>query len=144
MKVEWILIADGIGQDSRGAVTAIAINQNVIIAPTLPDVAKRAVVAHITEAPGVIKRGDKINVSFRVISPSGDILAAQSGQVTVGQIIFPDLPVTTDLPMEFSMSLSEYGTHKIEIRVDLAGREHSEGAIELFVTEPPKAGSVNA
>jgi hypothetical protein len=137
MKVEWVLIADGAAQDSRGAVTAVALNQNVLSAPTLPVPAKRAVIAHVAEAPGILKPGDKFEVTFQVTAPSGDVISVQKAQIAVGQLQWPDLPVSTDLPVELLLNLSEYGSHHIEVKVRTAGGDQSEGSVDLFVVPPP-------
>ena len=142
MRVEWVLIADGVGQDSRGAVTAIALNQNVLAAPMLPTATKRAVIAHVVEESGVLKPGDKFEVTFQVTAPSGDVVSVQKAQVAIGRLQYPDLPVSTDLPVEIVLNLSEYGAHHIEVKVRTAEGDYSEGAVDLFVVRASDDGTI--
>lgn len=141
MKIEWVLLADGIGQDSRGAVTAIGLNQNVLSLRSLPEVAKRAVIAHIVEDPGVLKVGDKFNVLFRVVAPSGEVVIAQSGQITIGNMQWPDLPVSSDLPAELVWNVSEYGTYRFEVVVLLGGGPEVSGHADFYVVADSSDGN---
>jgi hypothetical protein len=137
VKIEWIALADGVGQDSRGAFTAIALNQNVFPTPTLPSAAKRAVIVHVAEEPGVLKPGDKFNILFNVFNPHGKVINAQSGQVAIGPVQWPNLPMTADLPAEMILNVSEYGTYRIEAAVQpMDGKEDSK-SIEFYVVEAP-------
>ena len=138
--MEWVLLADGVGQDSRGAVTAIGLNQDVLSFPSLPAAAKRAVVAHLTEGAGVLKAGDKFSVMFKVTSPSDKVIVAQSGQVVVGQVQWPDLPVSTSLPVELAINFSEYGTHRIEVTVQAPDGGELNGHVDFYVVKASPQG----
>lgn len=136
MKVEWIALADGVGQDSRGAVTAIALSQNVFPVPKLPAVTKRAVVIHITAEPDTLKPGDNFNVTFNVFDPRGKVINAQSGQVIVGPTAWPDLPIVADVPAEMMINVAEYGTYRIEVTIRPNVGEEIVHSVEFYVKEP--------
>ena len=136
MKVEWVALADGVGQDARGAVTAIALSQNVFPTPTLPAVTKRAVVIHITAEPGALKPGDSFGVTFNVCDPHGKVINAQSGQVVVGPTAWPDLPVVADVPAEMMVNVTEYGTYRIEVTIRPNVGEEIVRSVEFYVKEP--------
>lgn len=136
MKLEWILLAEGIGQDSKGAITAIGLNQNVLAAPSLPATTKRAVIVHLVADNGAFKPGEKITVRFSVTSPSGQVIAAQTAQATAGQLPWPDLPATSDLSAEMMLVVNEYGTHWLEVVIQPPGGEEIRGQIAVHVVVP--------
>lgn len=142
MKLEYILLAEGLGQDSKGAITAIGLNQNVFATASFPATTKRAVIAHLVHDGKPLQPGDKITLRFTVTSPSGKMIAAQTAQATVGQIAWPDLPVTSDLPAEMLLTLNEYGTYRFEVAVQMPDGEEMTGQIEFYVVVPaqPLAG----
>jgi len=139
MKLEWIILAEGIGQDAKGATTAIGLNQNILATPSLPATTKRAVIAHLMADQGAMNPGDRVTVRFTVTSPSGHVIAAQTAQATIGQIAWPDLPVYWDLPVELLLTFSEYGTHKFEVSVQTANGQEAEERIDFYVVVPPES-----
>lgn len=144
MKIGWVLLAEGIGQDARAVLTAIGLNQNVLATTALPIVTKRAIIVHIVADKDALKLGDRFNVTFNVTSPSGKIITAQSGQVTVGKVSWPDLPVSFDLPVELVLNVSEYGTYLIEATVQVADGPEMSEHIEFYVVNAPDPASVES
>lgn len=138
MRVEWVILAEGLGQDSKGAITAIGLNQNVLVAPSFPVSTKRAVVAHLVDYQQHLKVGDKINLRFSATSPSGKVIAAQSVQAAIGQPPpWPDLPANADMPAEMILTFYEYGTHRIEVSVQSTGvEEEITGGLDFYVVKP--------
>lgn len=133
MRIEWGLLAEGIGQDSRGVVTAIGINQNVVLGQTLPAVTKRAFIIHIVgdDLPDEID----VQFSFDLISPEGEIRNLASGTMQgAGGKPFQDLPASFDIPGQFLLELPSLGTYQIRATVvglsDGAELQHS---TELYV-----------
>ena len=139
MKMEWILLAEGLGQDAKGAITAIGLNQNILAAPSLPATTKRAVVAHLVADDEPLETGDKITLRFSVTSPSGQVVAAQTAQATVGPVLWPDLPAISDLPVDMVLTFNEYGTHRFEVAVQTTGGEELEGQIDFYVVAPAQS-----
>jgi hypothetical protein len=137
MKIEWILLAEGLGQDAKGAITAIGINQNVLATPTLPAATKRAVLSHLAADHTEVKTGDKLTVRFSVTSPSGKVISASTAQVTVGPFAWPDLPIFFDFPVELVVTFSEYGTHRFEVAAQVGDSTETSDHIDFYVVNPP-------
>jgi hypothetical protein len=137
--MEWILLAEGLGQDAKGAITAIGLNQNILAAPSLPATTKRAVVAHLVADDEPLETGDKITLRFSVTSPSGQVVAAQTAQATVGPVLWPNLPATSDLPVDMVLTFNEYGTHRFEVAVQTTGGDELEGHIDFHVVAPAQS-----
>lgn len=140
MNVEWLLLAEDIAQDLRGTITAVGLNQNVFPTPSLPAVTKRAAVAHIVEEAGLLKPGGKFTVTFKVIDPHDRIVSSQSGQISVGQLQWPSLPVSFDLPVQLMLNVSEYGTYRIEATAQPIDGPEVSNQVEFYVMEAPSAG----
>ena len=140
MKIEWILLAEGLGQDAKGAITAIGLNQNVLATPSLPATTKRAVVARLVgEDGGSLNSGDKVTLRFSVSDPAGHVIAAQTAQGTIGPRPWPDLPLSSDLPIELVLTFQQYGTHKFEVAVQASDGTEVNGHLDFYVVTPPKA-----
>jgi hypothetical protein len=131
-----MLLAEGFGQDAKGAITAIGINQSVLVAQSLPATTKRAVLVHLVDEEGSFRPGGKLHFSFAVHSPSGRVLLAQSGQLAVGEKKWQDLPASVDLPAEFALTAFEYGTHLIVVQIQYDGTDGLECSVPLYVHEP--------
>ena len=138
MKLDWILLAEGLGQDAKGAFTAIGLNQNVLAAPSLPVATKRAMIVHLVADKGDLQPGDQLTLRFSVASPSGQIIAAQTAQAAVGTLQWPELPITSDFPVEMLLNFSEYGTHRFEVAIQVAGREEMRDGVDFYVVAPPQ------
>lgn len=137
MRIGYVVLGEGIGADAKNAFTLIGLNQNVLMAGTLPAVTKRAVVLHLEELEGLT--GSTAEVSFTVRSPSGRVLMAQSTGFAMGERIFDDIPVTADIPAEFVLNVTEYGAHVISVEVRPHGAEVLTAEVYLYVRQPPAA-----
>jgi hypothetical protein len=133
MKVEWILLAEGLGQDAKGAITAIGINQNVLASATLPAVTKRAAVAHLITDQAEVGAGGNLSIRFSVTSPSGKVITATTAQATIGPTRWPDLPVTFDFPVELVVTYTEYGRYYFEVTVQSGDSPETSGRTEFYV-----------
>ena len=109
MRLEWIILAEGLGADAKGALTVIGLNQNVLITPTLPATTKRAILAHFTENGAEAKPGEPIFFRVSFVSPSGKTISAQNGSAQFTLSRWPDIPAAIDLPAEMILNCSEYG-----------------------------------
>lgn len=136
MKLDWMLLAEGFGQDSKGAITAIGLNQSVLLASSLPTTTKRAVLVHLVDEEDSLKPGGKLHFSFAVHSPSGRVLLAQSGQLVVGGKIWKDLPASVDIPAEFTFTAYEYGAHRIMAQIQHEDIDSVECSVPLYVRKP--------
>jgi hypothetical protein len=142
MKLEWIILAEGLGQDAKSAITAIGIGQNVLIAPTLPAVTKRAILAHFVidktdDDTEPLKEGDKLLFRVSFVSPSGKVIQAISAPATLAPMPWPDLPASIDMPAEMLLTCPEYGRYEIIIEADLPDGKTINGHLDFYVREAP-------
>jgi|HubBroStandDraft_1064217.scaffolds.fasta_scaffold114521_1 hypothetical protein len=137
MNIGWVLLAEGVAIDARGAVAAVGLSQNILPAASLPIATKRAVVAHLVEEPGIMQSNSKFTISIQVTSPGNQVIVAQTASVAIGHIPWPSLPATTDLPLEMALSLAEYGTYRFDVQVQPpGGGDPATGSVEMFVVRP--------
>jgi hypothetical protein len=85
---------------------------------------------------GTLRPGRKLHFSFAVHSPTGRVLLAQSGQLTVGEKPWADLPASVDIPAEFTFTAYEYGTHRIAAQMQYDDIDGVECSVPLYVHEP--------
>ncbi len=131
-----MLLAEGFGQDAKGAVTAIGLNQSILVTPSLPASTKRAVLVHLVDEEGSVRPRGKLHFSFAVHSPSGRVLLAQSGQLAVGEKVWKDLPASVDIPAEFTFTAYEYGVHRIVAQIQYDDADSVECSVPLYVHKP--------
>jgi len=132
-----MILAEGLGQDAKGAITLISVNQNLLIAPSLPAITRRAVFAHFVVAEGDLKSGDQMDFKVSAISPAGEVISAQQGQGTVGDPMWPELPLTLDFPVQLALNCKEYGEYRIQLDVQFPHESFRE-AVSFFVKPPPE------
>lgn len=136
MKVEWVIIAEGLGTAGNGAITAIGINQVLIIASTLPINTKRAIMVHLVDDDDSL--ADKeLGLGVKVLSPSGKILVAQTAPARTGKPQWPDIPVTFDIFTEIGLLLAEYGTYVVDVEVTLPDGTGTQAQANFYVRKPP-------
>jgi hypothetical protein len=131
-----MLLAEGFGQDAKGAITAIGLNQSILIAGSLPATTKRAVLVHLVDEEGSVRPGGKLHFSFAVHSPSGRVLLAQSGELSVVEKVWKDLPASVDIPAEFTFTAYEYGAHRIVAQIHYDDADSVECSVPIYVHEP--------
>lgn len=141
MKLEWILLAEGMGSDASGALTLIGVNRNVFVTPVLPGLTKRAAVAHIESEPGGTGP-EKLQVTFSVISPEGRVLLAQTAVLSLSPPPWEDIPPSIDIPAEFGINVSEYGPHIVRVEIDVDAGQHLSGETVLYVRQSPTTAAV--
>ncbi len=137
MKLQWIIMAEGITQDARGAFTAVGIGQGVISTPVLPLQSKRAVIAVISGDHDELVPGRLVSFSISVFSPSDKPLNVNTVQAPVGPVIYPDLPVGLNLASEILFSTSEYGRHLVRVTAKIGEGRELTGEVEFHVAPPP-------
>jgi hypothetical protein len=135
MKIEWVILAEGFGSASNGAVTAIGVNQNLIIAPSLPVTTKRGIMVHLVADDDSLADAE-LELAVSILNPSGKTLVAQASSMRTAVPQWPDLPVTFDIFAEFPLRLSEYGSYTIDISVSAPHGEQATGTTSLHVRPP--------
>jgi hypothetical protein len=139
MRLEWILLAEGIGTNAGGAVTAISINQNVLAAHTLPATTKRVILAHFVggaeETAGFA--GKEVTATVQVISPSGEAVFAASAGGRFPTPTYVDLPSGLDIAMELPLRVLEYGTYDVRVSAQTDDEQKMQGQTQFYVKLPP-------
>lgn len=144
MKLEWIILAEGFGTNSNGAVTAIGINQRVVIAPGLPADTKRGVIAHFS-TDGELAVGDEIEVSVSVTDPAGNPVMAMTAPARPNPTPhWPGVPGGVDIFLEIPLRLAAYGKYEVTLSLTPPGGEKVTGHVPLYVAEPPLMPSTPA
>lgn len=137
MKLEWIVLAEGFGIASNGAVTAIGINQQVIIAPSLPTTTKRGVMAHFIDARPDIA-GQELEVTITVSDPSGKPILANTVPARMSPVPqWPGIPPGIDIFLEIPLRVSEHGAYEIALSLKLPEGEPITGRIPFYVQGAP-------
>lgn len=138
MDLEWIILAEGFGTNANGAMTAIAINQNVVAAPVLPTTTKRAVIAHFLghEAESHALADKDVTVSAQVLSPSGDVIFAATGGGKFPTSPWPDLPAGLDIAVELQLRITEYGRYEVRVSAQAPEVPKMEGHTYLYACQP--------
>jgi hypothetical protein len=138
MRLEWILMAEGFGSSASGSLTAISVNQNVLVAANLPITTKRGILAHfVAESAESNDLSDReFTVSSQVIGPSNEIVLATSLPGKFPRPAWPDLPTGLDIVFEFPLRIAEYGTYEIRISTRPTEGSEIQGCTYLHVREP--------
>lgn len=131
MKIDWVILAEGVTQDARGAVALVGLGQNLLVTETLPAGTKRAVVTHLSDLP--VDRELRFRVALT--TPQGRVLSAQESSLRVGPPPFAGIPSAgLDIPIEFAVGVTEYGTHLFECELtDPEERITLSGSVEFIV-----------
>lgn len=135
MKIEWMIIAEGFATNGSGAITAIGVDQIMIITPILPITTKRAVMVHVV-ADDESFADKELGLAIKVLSPSGQVLAAQTAPAKAGPRQWADIPVTFDIFTEFPLRLTEFGTYVVDIEVSHPDGMRVQGQTDFYVREP--------
>ena|SRR5215831_69974 len=142
MRLEWILLAEGIGNNASGAITAISINQNVFMAARLPAVTKRAVLVHFVADPAEADElsGKEIELSAQVVDPSGHTIVAATVPGVFPPRLWTDLPGGLDISTEIPIRVTSYGTYELRISARAPGQPDVSATTYLYVREPIDLG----
>ena len=136
MKLEWAFLAEGVGRDSRGVITVIGLNQNVLIPLELPTKTTRVMILHLTD----VEPEQTLGFTMKVTDPAGEPLAIHGGEMKIGQPQFPDLPIAADIPVDLVISAASYGTYTVEVEFKEPGGETQSISEQLFVMRSPAEG----
>jgi hypothetical protein len=137
VKLEWIILAEGFGTASNGAVTAIGINQQVIIAPVLPTTTKRGVIAHFVDA-GAELGTQELEVTLTVSDPGGRPLLANTVPARMNPVPeWPGIPPGLDIFLEIPLRLSEYGAYEVTLSLRFKEQGSVSGSVPFYVQNAP-------
>lgn len=138
MTLEWIILAEGFGTASNGAVTAIGVNQQVIVASSFPVTTKRGIMAHIANDGETSLYGKELEVRVTVCDPEDKPIWVQTSPARMNPAPpWPGLPGGVDVFVEIPLHLSEYGTYKITLSVKPPEGDTVTGTVSFYVKESP-------
>jgi hypothetical protein len=135
VKIEWVLLAEGLTQDARGAITVVGLNQNIQVTDVLPAQTKRVILVHIGASEGEFKGDEVVDLAFRfwVRSPSGEIVSVHTIQTSSEIKSEVKISPSVDIPIQIGMALTEYGTYEIGVSVTYSSGEVEEVVVPLLV-----------
>lgn len=138
MKFDFLALAEASAEDSRGAITLVAINQNLVIAPALPAAFRRTAIAYVTEEDGdtPLPPGTPVSIAFRIESPSGKVIVAGTGNGALGTKPYPELPGAVQLAVDVVGTATEYGGYTLTCEVSVAANVIT-ASRQLYVFPPP-------
>lgn len=139
MRVDGAVVCEGVGQDARGAFTFIAVNQNIVVAPSLPHAEKRTFVVLLAEdtPDDPLVSHSTGTATFRVQSPSGATGFAISQPMGQVQKRWSDLPTSLILAADVVIQASEYGDYTLQCEISAAGTEPLRVEQHIYVIPVP-------
>jgi hypothetical protein len=137
MKIQWALMAEGITQDARGAVTAVGLAQAVLVVPAVPVQAKRAIVLLLSGESGEFIPGKPLRFRMSVTGPSDEDIARNEGGIPLASSLYPvELPGSAVIASETIFQVKEYGRHSVKLAVQIADQPELAAEVDFFVLRP--------
>lgn len=142
MLLDYVIVAEGVGQDSRGAMTLVAVDQVALIAQTLPiSVARLLIVRAVEARVGELTAGADLSMRFQVTSPSGDTVAAGSVTGKGGERVLPDIPVAIQVILQVQFQAPEVGEYRVAVTLSPSTGSEVNAETSLYVVSPPGSES---
>lgn len=136
MHIESIIMAEGLAQDAEGVFSIIRVGQNVVRPRSFPAQTKRAVAIQLAEDEGESIEGQSFELAYSVVSPTGEVLMAQTAGFQVGEKLFKQLPTANWIPAELILSLNAPGEHRINAVLRQNGEVLDQASLSLYVISP--------
>lgn len=133
MIVEWSILAEGMTQDARGALTVVGLAQTVGMAPKLPLAVKRAAIILLTGDNEEFIAGRPVNFSLKIEGPSGQIVCENQGVTPIAPNPFPDLPFGVTIAGEVAFIAHEYGRYVLTIEVQPVDHPRLEAKMNFYI-----------
>lgn len=137
IQLEWFGLAEGSTEDSRGALTLVGVNQNIIQAREFPVNVKRQFVILTGEDEGFEDLTDRrIHVTVEVTSPSGELVASAKQVVNIHGKRRKEIPGSLQLVGAMNFEVGEVGAYLAACIVeDSRGEFRLEGSKKFYVIE---------
>ncbi|MFE6091182.1 hypothetical protein ACFQ7M_04235 [Streptomyces massasporeus] len=133
MNIDYVLLAEGVTADIRGAMTLVGYNQRVVNSPTLPFSFKQTLVVSLS---GEMTKGAQAQLSVNLNTPEGGSAFAFTQPVQVPSPTLKGIPASTNIAMDIPFTGVSYGAYKLKVAWREAGQEAEERELELFVVNP--------
>ncbi|MGV9282335.1 hypothetical protein [Streptomyces sp. NPDC003730] len=147
MRIDSVLLAEGVTNDARGAFTAVGVNQKIISSAVLPFAVKQNLVLVFTDeaedSEFSAPEGKDFSVSVRLFDPEGQASFAVSQPLPKVGKSWVDLPALLNLVVEVPVSGSRYGRYSLEAALLEKGVVKEKKVITLFVTPSLNLTSVS-
>lgn len=137
MRFSWLILCEGFGTGAQGALTAIGLNQNVLVAHSgMPTTTKRAVIGHLVDDDG-LKDGDEVGFVLKVSAPNSHVVQEQQGLLRIGGgVLWEGLASTIDIPLELVLRVETLGDYRISMVVTSPDGSEMEESVDLHVVAP--------
>lgn len=136
MIVKWVIMAEGLTQDARGALTVVGLAQSLLATPNLPTATKRAVVMLLTGDSDEFIPGRPIKFKTSIEAPSGEMIFEHQGSVPMGPNNFPGLPSGVTIASDITFTAKEYGRYFIKMSAQPADHPRLEAGLHFYVVNP--------
>lgn len=138
LEVAWFGMAEASAIDSRGAMTLVGINQNVVVAETLPALRKRVLVLHLRdseEPEQLLVPGARLTVKMWVNGPDESEIFRQTATVDIGEKRWADIPGGANVTTEMQLNIEAYGRYRIHCEVAVQGQDELSVYQDLWAVE---------
>ncbi|WP_405425213.1 DUF6941 family protein [Streptomyces erythrochromogenes] len=141
MKIEHVLLAEGVAADIRGALTIVGFNQRVINTPSLPFNFRQTLVVTLTDEAEGDQQAQSAQISVSLTSPEGTAAFAFTQMVQIPVKPGKGVPVLTNIAIDVPFSGVSYGNYKVKVSWQQAGEANEERVIDVFVVNPADLGN---
>lgn len=133
MNIDWLILAEGHTFDSRGAITAVGLNQDVLIPERLPATPHGVILARISGDD--LTTAETLHFKLVVLAPDGGVVFAQNGQAPVATPPL-EVPPKINVAMDYQLTVTDYGEHIIKLSVYSEKGGEDEAQAPLWVVKP--------
>ncbi|MFJ9900164.1 hypothetical protein ACIQPR_43230 [Streptomyces sp. NPDC091280] len=135
MRVEHVLLTEGVGADIRNAMTLIGFNQRVINAHAVPFSFRQTLVIGLiddSEDDGVAPSGQ---LAINLVNPQGVAVFALNQAIQLNQRSRKDVPGFTNIAMDVQFSGSVRGRYTLQLTWQDAVGEAEKHEISVYVVD---------
>ncbi len=147
LSFDWLGIAEGSANDTRGALTLVGVGQNVLVAPRFPHREQRVLVVTLLDEDGTeLLPNVALTLNITITTPAGTILLANRQTLTAQGAINPagiprDVPARgLQVVMATGLEVNEYGAHVLRATVTPPSGHELVRTRNLYVVRPPTTG----
>ncbi|MEU5999072.1 hypothetical protein ABZ837_14730 [Streptomyces sp. NPDC047197] len=133
MKIDNILLAEGVTGDIRGAMTLVGYNQRVVKVPSLPFSFKQVLVVSLR---GEVENSSPAQLSVNLVPPEGGSAFAFTQQVQLPTPTAKDVPSFTNIAMDIPFAGISYGLYEIKVSWREVGQDPQDRGMDIFVLDP--------
>lgn len=134
MRIDWLIPAEGVTADSRGAMAVVGFNQHVLTPDRFPFSTKGVVVGQISgDGEDALRADRRLFFQFVVQDPDGTTLFATNGETVLGPKPHPNGPSLISVSLDYQVTVSKPGEHRLCLRMTTEEGDAAEGGTSLWV-----------